>query len=260
MLNINTGRFLKRVAKKILIAINIITNILPNKFILVTIKFIVLTNSYSKNPIKDLKKLFKIKDDLEKIINNRALEFGHGEHPKHYLTGYHDFFVENINDGESVLDIGCGYGALARSIAINKPNSRVVGIDYDKDRYIQAVESKNPTNLKFIFGDATKINLEISFDVVVLSNVLEHINDRLNFMISLQANCKAKKYLIRVPCYERDWQVPLREQIGVNYFNDDDHKIEHKLEEFREEVISFNLNLISVVTKWGEIWAVCEKD
>lgn len=260
MLKINIGRLLKSLAKKIFLVINIITSILPIQLILSAIRFIVLTVSYSKNPTNDLKKLFKIKDDLEKIINNRAIEFGRGEHPKHYLTGYHDFFVENIKDGESVLDIGCGYGALARSIAINKPNSKVLGIDYDTDRYNQAVNSKNPSNLKFIFGDANKISLEMSFDVVVLSNILEHINDRVKFMITLQENSKAKKYLIRVPCYERDWQVPLREQIGLNYFNDDDHKIEHKLVEFKEEVINFNLNIMSVITKWGEIWAVCEKD
>ena len=260
MSNNKINYFLKSKSKKILVIINLVTTNIPIKLTSSAIKFVILTNSYSKNPSRDLRKLFKIKDDLEKIINNRALEFGEGEHPKHYLTDYHGFFVRNIKDGASVLDIGCGYGALARSIAINKPNSRVVGIDYDKDKLNQATKSLNPSNLKFIFGDATKINLKEHFDVVVLSNVLEHISDRTKFMNKLQANCNAKIYLIRVPCYERDWQVPLREKLGVQYFNDDDHKIEHKLEEFQDEVLEFNLKLKHVITKWGEIWAICEKN
>ena len=186
------------------------------------------------------------------------MAFGKGEHPKHYLTDYHAFFVKNINDGETVLDVGCGYGALARSIAQNKPNSKVVGLDYDKGRLKQAIESQNPKNLEFILGDATKLSLNNTFDVIVLSNVLEHIEHRVDFMLALQKSTKAKKNLIRVPSYERDWQVPLRDKLGINYFNDDDHKIEHKLDEFRNEVIQFKLLPKVLITNWGEIWAICD--
>ena len=66
---------------------------------------------------KGLKKLFLIKDKLNLVINERALYYGKGIHPKHSLTKYHDFFIENILNGENVLDIGCGYGAVATSVA-----------------------------------------------------------------------------------------------------------------------------------------------
>ena len=258
MLINNSFRLFKQASLKILIFINLVTNAFPSKLSFIIWKTITLTNTYSTNPEKDLKKLFNLKDDLEKIINNRALAFGKGEHPKHYLTDYHAFFVKNINDGETVLDVGCGYGALARSIAQNKPNSKVVGLDYDKGRLKQAIESQNPKNLEFILGDATKLSVNNTFDVIVLSNVLEHIEHRVDFMLALQKNTKAKKYLIRVPSYERDWQVPLRDKLGINYFNDDDHKIEHKLDEFRNEVIQFKLLPKVLITNWGEIWAICD--
>ena len=172
MLINNSSRLFKQASLKILIFINLVTNAFPSKLSFILWKTITLANTYSTNPEKDLKKLFNLKDDLEKIINNRALAFGEGEHPKHYLTDYHAFFVKNINDGETVLDVGCGYGALARSIAQNKPNSKVVGLDYDKGRLKQAIESQNPKNLEFILGDATKLSLNNTFDVIVLSNVL----------------------------------------------------------------------------------------
>jgi len=258
MLNTDYKVYFKKILFKILILGNNLSILIPNKFFYFIWKVITLSKTFSTQPAKDLVKLFKLKDDLEKIINNRALAFGNGEHPKHYLINYHNFFIDNIIDGETVLDVGCGYGALSRSIAYSKKNSIVIGVDYDPSRLSQAINSKNPKNLRFIMGDATKLKMEESFDVVVLSNVLEHIKERVLLLRELQRLTKAKKYLIRVPCYERDWQVPLRNQLGVAYFNDEDHKIEHKLEEFLYELKQAGLVPKGITTNWGEIWANCE--
>jgi ubiquinone/menaquinone biosynthesis C-methylase UbiE len=258
MFSTNHKVFFKKILFKVLISSNILSILIPNKLFYFLWKVMTLSKTFSTKPSKDLIKLFKLKDDLEKFINNRALAFGNGEHPKHYLISYHEFFIDNIIDGETVLDVGCGYGALSRSIANSKQKSIVIGLDYDESRLSQAVNSKNPKNLRFIMGDATQLTIEESFNVVVLSNVLEHIKDRIGFLRELQSLTKAKKYLIRVPCYERDWQVPLRSKLGVNYFNDDDHKIEHKLEEFIYEVKQSGLIPKGITTNWGEIWANCE--
>jgi SAM-dependent methyltransferase len=251
-----------KLKKMILIGVllaNIFTNFLPRKLKSKLILLMLLLEGHSINPRKDLIELLLIKDELEKLINNRALAFGNGEHPKHYLTKYHDFFIENISDGESVLDIGCGYGAVARNIAKQRPNSIIIGIDNNESRLRQAVESENPKNLTFIYGDATRNVQNKNWDVVVLSNVLEHIDNRVEFLNSIRDATKAKKFLIRVPCFERNWQVPLREKLGINYFTDDDHKIEHKLNEFHLEISNAKLEAVSIITNWGEIWAVCTR-
>src|SRR5688572_29777137 len=52
-----------------------------------------------------------------------------GLHPKHALMRYHDFFVDNVCPGERVIDLGCGVGALAASIA-QHGQARVTGIDW----------------------------------------------------------------------------------------------------------------------------------
>ncbi len=266
---IGTGKYLKNMSIKkwnselksllllILKFINMVTRLIPSALIIIFSKVIILFRTYSNDPKKDLILLFSIKDEIEKIINNRALAYGEGEHPKHKLTQYHQFFIKNISDGESVIDIGCGYGSVSRSIAKALPNSKVLGIDNDKTRLQQALESENPSNLQFIYGDAIRYPFTENWDVILLSNVLEHIQARVEFLVLLNSNIKAKRFLIRVPCYERDWQIPLRDNFGMNYFTDSDHKIEHKLLEFCSEIDKSKLEITEIITNWGEIWAVC---
>ena len=85
----------------------------------------------SRYPVPEdgLRRLLILKDKLEWVINERAMAYGGSEHPKHRLMRYHQFFVDRILDGERVLDVGCGYGAVARTIARECPNCVVTGMD-----------------------------------------------------------------------------------------------------------------------------------
>ena len=218
---------------------------------------LLVLESRSPNPADGLRSLMALKDKFEWIINERALAYGQGEHPKHRLTGYHNFFINRINDGEKVLDVGCGYGAVARSIAQQRPRSIVLGMDLNGPRLAQAQSTKNPRNLNFMMGDATQGVPSGGWDVVILSNVLEHIEERGIFLRALREVTMASRILIRVPLFERDWQIPLRHELGVPYFSDADHKIEHKLSEFYTELDEVDMKVIELHTLWGEIWAVC---
>lgn len=218
-----------------------------------------LFESRHSEPKKGLARLFLIKDKLDWVINERALAYSEGEHPKHRLTNYHYFFIDRINDGQKVIDVGCGYGAVARSIANYHKNSRVLGVDIDSNRLNEAQFKLNPPNLFFYQCDATVFLPEGFWDVVILSNVLEHILDRPNFLIKLQEKTKASRFLIRVPLFERDWQMAMRREVGVNYFSDPDHKIEHQISEFNDEISRANLRVVESMTLWGEIWANCVK-
>ncbi|OGT89666.1 MAG: hypothetical protein A2286_10590 [Gammaproteobacteria bacterium RIFOXYA12_FULL_61_12] len=218
--------------------------------------FLVL-DSRNRDAAAGLRRLLVLKDRLEWIINERAMAYGGGEHPKHRLTRYHWFFIDRIEDGERVLDVGCGYGAVARSIARERPRCTVVGMDLNEPRLAQAQASVNPPNLRFLTGDATREVPPGAWDAVVLSNVLEHISERARFLRDLVRVTGASRILIRVPLFERDWQMPLRQELGLSYFSDDDHKIEHRLAEFHDELAAAGLRAKEVVTLWGEIWADC---
>jgi 2-polyprenyl-3-methyl-5-hydroxy-6-metoxy-1,4-benzoquinol methylase len=185
------------------------------------------------------------------------MAYGAGEHPKHGLTRYHDFFVERIPAGAAVLDIGCGYGAVARSIARRVEGARVTGIDMNEQRIIEAEAADNPDNLRFLLGDALTDLPPGEWHTVVLSNVLEHIEERVDFLRRLSAAARPSQILIRVPLFERHWQVAMRRELGVSYFSDPTHYIEHSLEEFAAEIDAAGLEITERLTLWGEIWAVC---
>ena len=142
-------------------------------------------------------------------------------------------------------------------MAENKPNSNVIGIDYDPVKLLQAKKINGLTNLKFISLDATKSLPDGIWDVIILSNVLEHIQSRVFFLKQIVKNSKCETILIRVPLFERSWEIPMRKELGVNYYSDNDHKIEHTLIQFKKEMAESNLQIKTMHTIWGEIWAVC---
>ena len=111
-----------------------------------------------------------------------------------------------------------------------------------------------------LFGDATREVPIGEWNVVVLSNVLEHIEDRVTFLKSLVLTTKAKRYLIRVPMFERDWQMALRRELGIDFRSDSDHRIEHTIKEFRSEIFEAGLLFQEMQTVWGEIWADCRHE
>jgi SAM-dependent methyltransferase len=204
-----------------------------------------------------LRRLYDIEDSLERVINERAMALGAGEHPKHRLTDYHGFFAAQVRDGDRVLDIGCGYGAVARSIARHVPGAAVTGIDLEPANVAQARAADNPPNLDFVVGDATEAFPDGAWDVVVLSNVLEHIDDRSGFLSAIRERLKPGLILIRVPLFERSWHLPMRREVGANVFSDPDHRIEYTRAEFEAEVAAAGLEIAELRTPWGEIWARC---
>jgi SAM-dependent methyltransferase len=236
-------------------ALAVVWQLLPARLRRVLFKGLFVLESRGGDPRAALARLFAIQDDWEQIVSERATAANGGEHPKHRLIHYHDFFIERIADGEQVLDVGCGYGAVARSIAHARPNARVTGLDNNLGRLTHARGSDNPKNLSFVETDATKSVPAGPWDVIVLSNVLEHIANRPGFLKALIATTGAKRFLIRVPLFERDWKMPMRREVGANYYSDPDHKIEPTEAEFRAETAQAGLVIDELITPWGEIWA-----
>lgn len=251
---------MKRLVLKLADGLAIVWRLFPERLRTDAVMGLMILDSRHPDPKIGLRRLFALRDRLELVTNERAMALGRGEHPKHRLTNYHGFFIDRIADGERVLDVGCGYGAVARDIARHRPNAVVVGIDMNPPRLAQARAADNPPNLSFVEGDATRSVPEGGWDVIVLSNVLEHISDRVGFLAALRTATGAPKFLIRVPHFEREWQMPMRRELGVNYYSDADHKIEHTLDEFHAEVAAAGLTVKDVSTPWGEIWAECHAE
>jgi SAM-dependent methyltransferase len=248
---------MKALGLKLANALAIAWHLVPRRSRHLLMKGLFVLESRGADAGQGLARLFALQDGLEHVVNERAMIFGKGEHPKHRLTNYHGFFIERLGETARVLDVGCGYGAVARSIARARPQGVVVGIDYDEGRLGQAKAADNPPNLRFVLGDATKSVPEGPWDAIVLSNVLEHIADRVGLLKALKETTGARQMLIRVPLFERAWQMAMRRELGVNYYSDPDHKIEHRVADFEAEMKAAGMAILELKTSWGEIWADC---
>lgn len=187
-------------------------------------------------------------------LDRVATAYDGGEHAKHRLMGYHDFFVERIDAAERVLDVGCGKAELARDIA-ERSGARVTGIDFDEGYLAHARRRGLPERLDVELADALDYRPQEPFDVVVLSNVLEHIEQRPALLRALRDRTGARRFLIRVPVFERDWTVPLRKELGLPYFGDLTHFTDYVPGQPEEELRVAGLELVDQQLRWGEIWA-----
>ncbi|MDH4176396.1 MAG: class I SAM-dependent methyltransferase [Thermoleophilia bacterium] len=202
---------------------------------------------------KALTELFLATDDVEAALDLGALDYGGGVHPKHRLTGYHDFFVDRIAEGEVALDVGCGIGSVAHDIAV-RSRARVIGIDTSPWSLEVARRRFAHPDVTYVHADALTYAPDEPVDVAVLSNVLEHIATRVALLRSLRERAGAKRVLIRVPHVDRHWAVPLREELGLSSFSDPTHELEYTLELLGEELAAAGWRMGEPTLRWGEIW------
>ena len=198
-----------------------------------------------------LKELLLAGDHCRHALDACAIAVEGGLHPKHRLMKYHDFFVQRLQPGERVVDIGCGIGAVADSMA--RAGAKVVGIDMNAES-IERARQRYP-NMQFIIGEAPGDLPAGPFDTVVLSNVLEHIRDRVGFLRRVQDRMNPRRLLIRVPLYTRDWTVPLKEGLGLFPYSDPSHFTEYTVAGFRIEMDAAGMHIVTVEVNWGEILA-----
>lgn len=188
-----------------------------------------------------------------------ARDGGDGLHPKHRLMRYHDFFVHRIRRNERVLDLGCGVGALATSIAL-RAEADVTGIDLSTKNL---AEGKNRAEVAGIAhrltlecGDIVQHRVSGRFDTIVLSNVLEHLRDRPTLLQRWSAWYAPTRFLIRVPALDRDWRVPYKRELGVEWRLDLTHETEYTRQQLDAELSEGGLSITECHTQWGEYW--CE--
>jgi SAM-dependent methyltransferase len=201
-----------------------------------------------------LRFLFRLDAALYSLQGQKAIEYGGGIHTKHRHMRYHDFFIGRIRAGERVLDIGCGNGVVAYDVA-EKAGAYVTGIDLSAAKIQEARLRHAHPRVRYILGDVLRDLPAEQFDVVIMSNVLEHLEDRVGFLRHAQTAIRPHRWLIRVPLFERDWRVPLKQELGLDYRLDPTHYVEYTQEGFTDEMEQAGLEIVHQEVRWGEIWA-----
>jgi 2-polyprenyl-3-methyl-5-hydroxy-6-metoxy-1,4-benzoquinol methylase len=205
------------------------------------------------------RRLLQIADGLLARVDVLAVELDGGIHAKHRLMRYHDFFLERVRADERVLDVGCGKGELAYDLA-TRGGVLVTGIDVNAGSLAFARVRFPSDRLELVEADALEWVPSTPYDVVVLSNVLEHVADRVGLLRRLVELARPDRLLIRVPVLERDWLVGLRRELGIPYFSDPTHQTEYSPEQLEAELRDAGLRLDELLHRWGELWAVARPE
>jgi cyclopropane-fatty-acyl-phospholipid synthase len=81
-----------------------------------------------------------------------------------------------LADGQSILDLGCGWGSFSLWAAKRFPRSRVVGISNSRAQreYIMA---RAPNNLEIRTCDVRRLELDEQFDRIVSIEMFEHMRN-----------------------------------------------------------------------------------
>lgn len=182
------------------------------------------------------------------LIDRLSIRAYNGLHPKNIFNYRAQFFLDKIKKDESVLDIACGSGALIKLLSKNA--RQLLGIDIH-------IENKKIDNYEFLSADIFSVDYKAlqakySFDVVILSHILEHIEYPVEFLKKIEV----KKLLICVPS-EENWKTTLKKNLNVFYKSDNSHFREYTREKLQSELTSagFQINAIGFNSE-GEI--TCE--
>ena len=192
-----------------------------------------------------------------------AVVLNGGVHPKHRILCYKEWFVDNIEPGWTVLDIGCNTGMLVSMLS--EKAAFVYGVEINPEHIRVAESQRVKDNIEYICADAVTHDYRgcRPIDCVTLSNVLEHVDHRVDFLRRLVrqlrwADENHKRFLVRVPLIDREWIVFYKRELGLNWRLDPSHCIEYTLEEFTEELREAGVMTRRVHIRFGEIYAVCE--
>ena len=95
-----------------------------------------------------------------------------------------------------ILDLGCGGGLVSEGIA--KLGADVTGIDFIEEniRVAKKHAKQSKLEINYIVKDFEKERLSSKYDVIIIFEVLEHLENWKSFLEKIQKNLKPKGVLI----------------------------------------------------------------
>lgn len=215
-----------------------------------------LTRWFAERPDRaGVKQLLRLQDSLYYFtLGVIKLTEGHS-HPRHRVTDAPAFYASHVSPGDRVLDVGSAYGHNAFAVATRA--AHVVGLEIRPEAVERARREHGQPNIEYRVGTLADLRADEQFDVVLLGNVLEHIADRQTFLATCRAH--GRRLLVRVPAIDRDWMIPYRQELGLNWKLHPDHEIEYTARTLAAELVEAGFSVVSVESRFGAIHAVAER-
>lgn len=85
-----------------------------------------------------------------------------------------------LEDGQQVLELGCGWGSLTLFMARRFPNSRILAVSNSRSQrewIEQRARSEGLGNLQILTADVNTLSLDRTFDRVVSVEMFEHVRN-----------------------------------------------------------------------------------
>lgn len=167
-----------------------------------------------------------------------------------------DFLFQKIKENNAILDVGCGKGYVVDRLL--PKTSNIVAIDYDMEA-VDKAKARIP-NVDFrcvdVFDYLHTIDSK-QFDVIVLSHVLEHLDDPDRFLKKIS---KYSRYVyIEVPDFESTHLNLFRNKVGSDLiYTDADHVSEFDREELQTLIANSNLIVVDAEFRHGVMKYWCE--
>ena len=111
---------------------------------------------------------------------------------KYILNNIDNKKIKNLD----ILDIGCGGGLTCEPLA--RLGANITGVDFVKKNIEIAKEHADTSNLKikYLCANINSLKIQKKYDVILILEVLEHIEDWQNLIHKIKKNLKPKGKLI----------------------------------------------------------------
>jgi 2-polyprenyl-3-methyl-5-hydroxy-6-metoxy-1,4-benzoquinol methylase len=105
----------------------------------------------------------------------------------------------------TILDVGCGVGTLSLFLA-SRGAKKILGIDLASDAIVQAEAARQALKLKNLSFRSEKLTATTGkFDLIIASEIIEHVPDAKKFVTLLSANLKKGGSLILTTPYAHNF-------------------------------------------------------
>ncbi len=204
-------------------------------------------------PHKALRHLLRIENNLNRLLGSTADRYGEPDSVQYRLSRLYDYFISRITGDDHVLVIQNGANLLGRDIA-RWTGARITCLVEKETLTEQKLESVFHPRLTCIGGSMEDLPQE-DYSVVLLSNVLESLPRRLDFLRAITGTIRPSRVLINAYLQTRSWHVPLKRELGVEWRIDTSHNIEYTRDSFKDEMMEAGFTITDSIIRYGQIFA-----